>query len=153
MKDDPFPIPPGPEDMPAYRRIPSAYYWWFGSVVLLGITIIWLPSQCTMEGLNLPDRKAEELGSLKKVNQDKGMEFREDGFWYEARLCNDRTVSVSLLMLENCVANERNSDAELGRTVIRLRSGTERELELGTELQWVCDFVSVLEPSCSDTSV
>ena len=94
MKDDPFPSPPGPEDMPAYRRIPSAYYWWFGSVVLLGITIIWLPSQCTMEGLNLPDRKAEELGSLKKVNQDKGMEFREDGFWYEI---NSKTPFTGIL--------------------------------------------------------
>ncbi|MBP51878.1 MAG: hypothetical protein CMI27_01905 [Opitutae bacterium] len=83
MKDDPFPTPPGPEDIPVYRRIPTTYYWWFGSVVLLGITIIWLPTQCTMDSMNLPDRGVEDLSEFKKLDQDKGMEFREDGLWYE----------------------------------------------------------------------
>ena len=82
MKDFQFPTPPDPSVVPFYRRIPSVYYWWFGAVILLGLTIIWLPTQCTLENLNLPSQNAEEVTNLQKLNQDEDLEFRQDGLWY-----------------------------------------------------------------------
>jgi hypothetical protein len=81
MKDFEFPTPPEPEDIPFYRRIPTVYYWWFGAVFFLGLTVIWLPSQCTLDSLGLPE-EADELEGFPKVDQDRDLEFREDQLWY-----------------------------------------------------------------------
>ena len=81
MKDFEFPTPPEPEDITFYRRIPTVYYWWFGAVFFLGLTVIWLPSQCTLDSLGLPE-EADELEGFPKVDQDKDLEFREDQLWY-----------------------------------------------------------------------
>ncbi|MEE3060909.1 MAG: hypothetical protein VX371_04740, partial [Verrucomicrobiota bacterium] len=64
-----------------YRRIPSVYYWWFGAVFFLGLTIIWLPSQCTLDYLESTE-VTDELQGFPKVDQDKELEFREDQLWY-----------------------------------------------------------------------
>ena len=82
MKDFEFPTPPEQEDVPLLRRIPRFYYWWFGAVFLLGITIIWLPSQCSLEDLNMPAGNSDDNASLPVVNQEEKLEFRKDGLWY-----------------------------------------------------------------------
>lgn len=81
MKDFEFPTPPEPKEVPFYRRIPSVYYWWFGAVFFLGLTIIWLPSQCTLDYLDSTE-VTDELQGFPKVDQDKELEFREDQLWY-----------------------------------------------------------------------
>ena len=83
MEDFKFPDPPDPKDLPWWRRIPQMYYWWGTSIVLLAITFIWLPSQCSMDAFNLPQGNAGDIGDLEKVNQEKDLEFREDQMWYK----------------------------------------------------------------------
>ena len=82
MEDFSFPDPPDPKDLPWWRRIPPMYYWWLGSIVLLAIAFIWLPSQCSMDAFDMPQGKTEDLNGLEKVDQNKDLEFREDQMWY-----------------------------------------------------------------------
>lgn len=83
MKNYPFPDPPEAPDLPWFRRIPSLYYWWLGAFVFLAVTIVWLPSQCTLDDLGLPERGNSEESGYSKLDQDKDLEFRQDGLWYE----------------------------------------------------------------------
>ena len=83
MEEFSFPDPPDPKDLPWWRRIPSVYYWWAGSVVLLAVAFIWLPSQCSMEALNLPQRTTGSTEDFEEANQDKELEFRSDELWYK----------------------------------------------------------------------
>ena len=85
MNDFKFPDPPGPQDLSWYRRVPPMYYWWGGTVVFLGLTIIWLPSQCVLNDLEVPERGNPEENAYKNLNQEKDLEFREDGLWYEIK--------------------------------------------------------------------
>ena len=85
MKDFKFPDPPEPQDLSWYRRVPPMYYWWGGTVVFLGLTIIWLPSQCVLNDLEVPERGNPEENAYKNLNQEKDLEFREDGLWYEIK--------------------------------------------------------------------
>ena len=65
------------------RRIPPLV-WWIASFVMVGLAIIWLPGQCVPSSLDStsgPGDDPEE--ELVEVDQDKELEFREDGMWYE----------------------------------------------------------------------
>ena len=83
MEDFTFPDPPDPKDLPWWKRIPTMYYWWLASIFLLAIAFIWLPSQCSMDALNFPQRGQSELDGFEKLNQDEELEFREDQMWYK----------------------------------------------------------------------
>ena len=85
MEEFSFPDPPDPKDLPWWRRIPPMYYWWLGSIVLLAIAFIWLPSQCSMDAFDMPQGKSDDLSGLEKVDQDKDLEFREDQMWYKIK--------------------------------------------------------------------
>ena len=83
MQNYPFPDPPEPPVLPWYRRIPQAYLWWAGSVVFLGLTVIWLPSQCVLDDLGIPARGNAEEAGFPKLDQDNELEFRKDELWYK----------------------------------------------------------------------
>ncbi len=83
MKNYPFPDPPEAPDLPWYKRIPPVYYWWMGAFALLGVTVVWLPSQCALDDLGVPDRGNSEENNFSKLDQDKELEFRKNGLWYE----------------------------------------------------------------------
>ena len=85
---------PEPPVLPWYRRIPQAYLWWAGSVVFLGLTVIWLPSQCVLDDLGIPARGNAEEAGFPKLDQDKELEFRKDELWYKL---NDENLSLVLL--------------------------------------------------------
>ncbi|HAU59740.1 MAG TPA: hypothetical protein DHU78_01660 [Opitutae bacterium] len=85
MNDFKFPDPPEPKDLPWYRRLPPMYYWWGGTVLFLGVAIIWLPSQCVLNDLEVPERGNPEENAYNNLNQEKDLEFREDGLWYEIK--------------------------------------------------------------------
>ena len=87
MKDFEFPTPPEPKEVPFYRRIPSVYYWWFGAVFFLGLTIIWLPSQCTLDYLDSTE-VTDELQGFPKVDQDKELNFAKTSFGTESERPN-----------------------------------------------------------------
>jgi hypothetical protein len=83
MTDQKFPDLPDLEDLPRRRLLSPVVYWWIGTVLLLGIAIVWLPSQCSTENLTEPENKLEDMNSLPQADQSKELEFREDGLWYK----------------------------------------------------------------------
>ena len=79
---NPFPDPPEAKDSRFPRSLPPVA-WWVLAFVMVGVAIFWLPSQCVS---NITDSTVEEDGStpqLPELNQDKDLEFREDGLWYQ----------------------------------------------------------------------
>ena len=50
---------------------------------LLGLLIIWLPSQCTFEGLQFAQEEAEDLDAAPFVDQNEELQQRLDGLWYK----------------------------------------------------------------------
>ena len=83
MSEQKFPDIPEPEELPRKRLISSVTYWWIGTFVLLGFTIVWLPSQCSTKSITPVDQKKNDINSLPQANQNKDLEFREDGLWYK----------------------------------------------------------------------
>ena len=49
---------------------------------MVGIAIIWLPSQCVSSDESFSGQE-EENAQLPEINQDKDLEYREDGLWYK----------------------------------------------------------------------
>ena len=84
MSEQKFPDLPDPTELPRRRLLSPVAYWWIGTVLLLGITIVWLPSQCSTETITTSEKKLEDMNSLPQADQSKDLEFREDGLWYEA---------------------------------------------------------------------
>ena len=83
MNEFEFPDPPDAKDIPWYRRIPPVYLWWIGAFLLLGGSIFWLPTQCVLDDIGIPnDNSGDEL-NRRIVDQDKDLDFRKDGLWYE----------------------------------------------------------------------
>ena len=79
---NPFPDPPDAKDSRFPRNLPPVA-WWILAFVMVGVAIFWLPSQCVS---NITDSSIEEDGAtpqLPELNQDKDLEFREDGLWYQ----------------------------------------------------------------------
>ena len=83
MSEQEFPDLPDLEDLPRRRFLSPVAYWWIGTVLLLGITIVWLPSQCSTENLTEPEKVLEDMNSLPQADQTKELEFRKDGLWYK----------------------------------------------------------------------
>jgi hypothetical protein len=83
MTDQKFPDLPDLEDLPRRRLLSPVVYWWIGTVLLLGIAIVWLPSQCSTDNLTEPENQLEDMNSLPQADQSKELEFREDGLWYK----------------------------------------------------------------------
>ena len=63
------------------RSLPPVI-WWVLAFVMVGIAIIWLPKQCVSSDES-PSALEEETKELPVANQDKELEFRKDGLWYE----------------------------------------------------------------------
>ena len=82
MKENPFPDPPKGKDLLLKERVPPAF-WWIGAFALLSLGIIFLPWTCSTDALNLPERKTDSAEGMPVADQDKEIEFREDGLWYE----------------------------------------------------------------------
>ena len=83
MTDQKFPDLPDLEDLPRRRLLSPVAYWWIGTVLLLGIAIVWLPSQCSTDNLTEPENQLEDMNSLPQADQSKELEFRKDGLWYK----------------------------------------------------------------------
>ena len=58
-------------------------YWWIGAILLLGLTIVWLPSQCATSNFSESDNKKDSIENLPQANQNTELEFRKDGLWYK----------------------------------------------------------------------
>ncbi|MAL84989.1 MAG: hypothetical protein CMI23_01345 [Opitutae bacterium] len=83
MTEKKFPDLPDPTEIPKPRMFSSVVYWWIGTILLLGFTIIWLPSQCTSNEISGYNQDENSIESLPQVNQNQDLEFREDGLWYQ----------------------------------------------------------------------
>lgn len=83
MTQNPFPDPPQGKDLLLKERVPPVF-WWVGAFALAGLTIIFLPMTCSTDSLNLPDRQIDPVEGMAVADQDKELEYREDGLWYEA---------------------------------------------------------------------
>jgi hypothetical protein len=81
MTENPFPDPPKGKDLLLKDRIPPVF-WWVGAFVLVGATIIFWPWTCSTDGLNLPEREVDSAEDMPGADQDKDLEYREDGMWY-----------------------------------------------------------------------
>ena len=83
MSDKKFPDLPDPTVLPPRRLLSPTAYWWIGAIVLLGLTIVWLPSQCATSNFSESDNKKDAIENLPQANQDTELEFRKDGLWYK----------------------------------------------------------------------
>lgn len=83
MSEQKFPDLPDPEDIPRPRFLSSVAYWWIGTVLLLGLAIVWLPSQCSTENIGELNPKEDSIETLPQADQSKELEYREDGLWYK----------------------------------------------------------------------
>ena len=82
MTENPFPAPPEGRK-PLFRGPLPPVVWWVFAFVMLGIAIIWLPTQCISIDANFSDQEEESTKELPIADQDKELEYREDGLWYE----------------------------------------------------------------------
>ena len=53
------------------------------AIAIISLGFILIPAQCASDGLNLPERKIDSAEGMTVADQDKELEFREDGLWYE----------------------------------------------------------------------
>ena len=81
IEENPFPDPPEGKTSKFPRSLPPVV-WWVLAFVMVGIAIIWLPKQCVSSDESLSGQE-EEKEQLPVANQDKELEYREDGLWYE----------------------------------------------------------------------
>ena len=82
MTENPFPDPPEGRN-PLFPRPLPPVVWWVFAFVMLGIAIIWLPTQCISIDANSSGQEEESTKELPIANQDKELEFREDDLWYK----------------------------------------------------------------------
>ena len=83
MSEQKFPDLPDPEQIPRPRLFSSVVYWWIGTFLLLGIAVVWLPSQCTAPVISDTEQEEDSIESLPQADQTKELEFRKDGLWYK----------------------------------------------------------------------
>ena len=83
MSDQKFPDLPDPTELPRRQLLSPTAYWWIGAILLLGLTIVWLPSQCATSNFSELDNKKDSIESLPQANQNTELEFRKDGLWYK----------------------------------------------------------------------
>ena len=83
MSDQKFPDLPDPTELPRRQLLSPTAYWWIGAILLIGLTIVWLPSQCATSNFSELDNKKDSIESLPQANQNTELEFRKDGLWYK----------------------------------------------------------------------
>lgn len=83
MTEKKFPDLPEPEEFRRPRFLSPVAYWWIGTVFLIAIAIVWLPSQCSTPNLTVPENVEDNMSTLPQADQTKELEFREDGLWYK----------------------------------------------------------------------
>jgi hypothetical protein len=83
MSEQKFPDLPDPTEIPRKRFFSSVTYWWIGTILLLGLTIVWLPSQCASNSFPEIESDKDSVENLPQANQNKELEFRENGLWYK----------------------------------------------------------------------
>ena len=83
MSDQKFPDLPDPTELPRRQLLSPTTYWWIGAILLLGLTIVWLPSQCATSNFSESDNKKYSIENLPQANQNTELEFRKDGLWYK----------------------------------------------------------------------
>ena len=83
MSDQKFPDLPDPSELPRSQLLSPTAYWWIGAILLLGLTIVWLPSQCATSNFSESDNKKDSIENLPQANQNTELEFRKDGLWYK----------------------------------------------------------------------
>ena len=79
---NPFPDPPEAKDFRFPSKLPPVA-WWVLAFVMVGVAIFWLPSQCVSSVTNSSVEEDGATPQLPELNQDKDLEFREDGLWYQ----------------------------------------------------------------------
>ena len=79
---NPFPDPPEAKGSLFPRKLPPVV-WWILAFVMVGVAIFWLPSQCVTSVTNSSVDEGGATPQLPELNQDKDLEFREDGLWYQ----------------------------------------------------------------------
>ena len=79
---NPFPDPPEAKGSRFPRNLPPVA-WWVFAFVMVGVAIFWLPSQCVSSVTNSSVEEDGATPQLPELNQDKDLEFREDGLWYQ----------------------------------------------------------------------
>ena len=83
-EEEEFPKLPDPPLPSTWQRLSaSPYFWWLGAVLLMGIVVLILPSQCAFDALVFPQEKQEDLNETAFVDQDKDLQQRGDGMWYK----------------------------------------------------------------------
>ena len=83
MSDQKFPDLPDPTELPRSQLLSPTAYWWIGAILLLGLTIVWLPSQCATSNFSESGNKKDSIENLPQANQNTELEFRKDGLWYK----------------------------------------------------------------------
>ena len=83
MSEQKFPDLPDPEEIPRPRLLSAVAYWWIGTFLLLGIAVVWLPSQCTSASITEIEQEENTIETLPQADQTKELEFRKDGLWYK----------------------------------------------------------------------
>ncbi len=82
-EEDIFPTPPDAPDPSLWDRLTSSpYFWWFGAMFMMGLLVIWLPSQCSFDAMQFPQEEIEDLDKQSFVDKDEELELRRDGHWY-----------------------------------------------------------------------
>jgi len=82
-QEDIFPTPPeAPPPTLRSRIYSSPYFWWILTFLLLAIVVMWMPSQCTMDALQVQSKEVENLDNLPFVDQEKELSQKADGLWY-----------------------------------------------------------------------
>lgn len=49
---------------------------------MMGLVVIWLPSQCSFDALQFPEEELEDLNKEPFVDTTNDLEQRSDGMWY-----------------------------------------------------------------------
>ena len=83
MSEQKFPELPDPGETPRSRFLSPVAYWWIGTIFFVGITIVWLPTQCSTEFIGEPAEKVDSIEELPQADQSKDLEYRQDGLWYK----------------------------------------------------------------------
>ena len=82
-EEDIFPTPPDAPDPNLWQRISSSpYFWWFSAMLMMGLLVMWLPSQCSFDALKFPQGENVDLDKQPFVDIEKELEMRGDGMWY-----------------------------------------------------------------------
>ena len=83
-EEDIFPTPPEAPLPSFWQRVSSSmYFWWMCAFFLMAVAVFLISSQCSTDALNFPQSNAKNLDVLPFLDQEKDLQLRADGLWYE----------------------------------------------------------------------